>query len=58
MAGLIGPDVAAKWYFAPIVYAIYCVVAMASLLFIRETLDLPLEGLDRERATEGKRLWL
>jgi hypothetical protein len=34
------------------VYAIYCVVAMASLLFIRETRDLPLEGLDREAATE------
>ena len=51
LAGLIGPDVAAKWYFVPIVYAIYCVVAMASLLFIRETRDLPLEGLDREAAT-------
>src|SRR5262249_16598745 len=47
LAGLIGPDVAEKWYFVPIVYAIYCVVAMASLLFIRETRDLPLEGLDR-----------
>jgi hypothetical protein len=32
----------------PIVYAIYYVVAMASLLFIRETRDLPLEGLDKE----------
>jgi MFS family permease len=32
LAGLIGPDVAAKWYFVPIVYVIYCVVAMASLL--------------------------
>jgi hypothetical protein len=41
LAGLIGPDVAAKWYFVPSVYGIYCVVAMASLLFIRESsLDL------------------
>ena len=52
LAGLIGSNVAAKWYFVPIIYAIYCVVAMASLLFIRETRDLPLEGLDREAATE------
>jgi hypothetical protein len=49
---LIGPDVRAKWYFVPIVYAIYRVVAMASLLFVRVTRDLPLEGLDREAATE------
>jgi MFS transporter, MHS family, shikimate and dehydroshikimate transport protein len=53
LAGLIGPDVAARWYFVPIVYAIYCVVAMVALLFIRETRDLPLEGLDREAATES-----
>jgi MFS transporter, MHS family, shikimate and dehydroshikimate transport protein len=53
LAGLIGPDVAANWYFVPIVYAIYCVVAMGSLLFIRETRDLPLEGLDQEAATES-----
>jgi len=52
LAGLIGPDVAANWHFVPIVYATYCVVAMASLLFIRETRDQPLEGLDREAATE------
>jgi MFS transporter, MHS family, shikimate and dehydroshikimate transport protein len=53
LAGLIGPDVAARWYFVPIVYAIYCAVAMVALLFIRETRDLPLEGLDREAATES-----
>jgi hypothetical protein len=34
LTGLIGPEVAAKWYFVPIVYGFYCVVAMASLLFI------------------------
>jgi MFS family permease len=52
LAGLIGPDVTAKWYFVPIVYGVYCVVAIASLLFIRETRDLPLEGLDREVTNE------
>ena len=53
LAGLIGPDVAVNWHFVPVVYAIYCMVAMTSLLFIRETRDLPLEGLDREAATEA-----
>jgi MFS transporter, MHS family, shikimate and dehydroshikimate transport protein len=48
LAGLIGQDVTGKWYFVPIVYAIYCVIAMLSLLFIRETRDLPLELLDQE----------
>jgi MFS family permease len=49
LAGLVGQDVAANWYFVPVVYAIYCAVAFTSLLFIRETRDLPLEDLDREQ---------
>jgi MFS family permease len=48
LAGLIGQDAAGKWYFVPVVYAIYCAVAMLSLLFVRETRDVPLEELDRE----------
>jgi hypothetical protein len=31
LAGLIGPDVAEKWYFVPIVYAIYCVVVSSAV---------------------------
>jgi len=46
LAGLIGQDVLHKWYYVPIVYAIYCVVAMLALLFIRETRDLNLDDLD------------
>jgi MHS family shikimate/dehydroshikimate transporter-like MFS transporter len=46
LAGLIGRDVAHKWYYVPIVYVVYCVVAMLALLFIRETRDVNLEALD------------
>jgi MHS family shikimate/dehydroshikimate transporter-like MFS transporter len=46
LAGLIGRDVAHKWYYVPIAYAVYCVVAMLALLFIRETRDVNLEALD------------
>jgi len=48
LAGLIGNDVLHKWYYLPIVYAAYCVVAMLALLFIGETRDLSLEELDQE----------
>ena len=48
LAGLIGNDVLHKWYYLPIVYGAYCVVAMLALLFIGETRDLSLEELDRE----------
>ncbi len=54
LAGLIGQDVAAKWYFVPIIYGIYCVIGMVSLLFIRETRDIGLEQLDKEVALTEK----
>lgn len=47
LAALIGQDVRHKWYFVPVLYAVYCVVAMLALLFIRETRDVNLEELDR-----------
>jgi MFS transporter, MHS family, shikimate and dehydroshikimate transport protein len=47
LAALIGTDVIHKWYFVPVVYAIYCVVAMLALLFIHETRDVNLEELDQ-----------
>ena len=46
LAGLIGRDVAQKWYVVPIVYAVYCAVGMLALSFIRETRDVNLEELD------------
>ena len=53
LAGLIGRDVAGKWYFVPIVYGVYCAIAVVALLFVTETRDLALERLDRnEPATE------
>jgi MFS transporter, MHS family, shikimate and dehydroshikimate transport protein len=47
LTGLIGQDVFHKWYYVPIVYGIYCAVAMLALGFMRETRDLKLEDLDQ-----------
>jgi MHS family shikimate/dehydroshikimate transporter-like MFS transporter len=47
LAGLIGQDVFHRWYFVTLLYAIYCVVAMLALLFIRETRDVNLRDLDQ-----------
>jgi MFS family permease len=47
LTGLIGSDVRNRWYFVPVVYAVYCVSAMVALLFIPETRDLQLEALDQ-----------
>jgi len=47
LAGLIGQDVFRKWYYVPACYAFYCIVAMLTLLFIRETRDVNLEYLDQ-----------
>ena len=46
LAGLIGRDVGTNWYYVPIVYAIYCLVAMTALIFIRETREVDIESLD------------
>lgn len=51
LAGLIGHDVVHKWFYVPIVYTIYCVIAMLALLFIQETRDLSLEELDQQEDT-------
>ncbi len=53
LAGLIGQDVLHKWYYVPVAYAIYCVVAMLALLFIRETRDLNLDDLDHAESRLG-----
>jgi MFS family permease len=50
LAGLIGRDVAGKWHYVTIVYAVYCAVGMLALSFIRETRDIDLEALDGEEA--------
>ena len=47
LAGLVGNDIFHKWYYVPIVYGIYCAVAMFALRFIRETRGLKLGGLDQ-----------
>ena len=46
LAGLIGKDVIGNWYYVPGIYAIYCVVAIVALLFVRETRDVSLEDRD------------
>src|SRR5215469_9670956 len=50
LAGLIGEDVFHKWYYVPVCYAVYCVVAMLALLFIKETRDVSLQELDQAEA--------
>src|SRR5215469_13060187 len=50
LAGLIGQDVFHRWYYVPLVYAIYCVVAMLALLFVPETRDVKLHDLDQSEA--------
>ena len=51
LAGLIGEDVFHKWYYVPVCYAVYCVVAMLALLFIKETRDVSLQELDQAEAS-------
>jgi MFS family permease len=46
LAGLIGADVGRRWYYVPIVYAIYCAVGMVALAFVRETRYADFEKLD------------
>lgn len=50
LATLIGQDVFHRWYYVPIIYAIYSVVAMLALLFVRETRDVKLQDLDHSGA--------
>ena len=50
LAGLVGDDIFHKWPYIPIVYGLYCAVAMLALGFIRETRDLKLEDLDEAEA--------
>jgi MFS family permease len=47
LAGLIGDEVTRKWYIIPVTYAVYAVVAIGALLFVRETRDIRLDDLDR-----------
>jgi MFS family permease len=46
LASLIGQDVAHRWHYLPLLYAVYGTAAMLALLFVRETRDIRLEDLD------------
>ena len=50
LARLIGQDVLHKWFYLPMIYAVYCAAAMLALLFISETRDLRLEDLDQTKS--------
>lgn len=54
LAGLIGDDVAHKWFYVPLVYVIYCAAALVALVFIRETRDLALDELDAKDVPEPR----
>lgn len=47
LSGLIGRHATERWFFIPLTYALYGVVAMVALIFVRETRDVRLEDLDR-----------
>jgi MFS family permease len=51
LAGLIGTEVARRWFYVPVVYAIYCAVGMLAVAFITETRDVELEELDGLKST-------
>lgn len=46
LAKLVGADVLHKWYYVPVVYAVYGTAAMIALLFLKETRDIEFEELD------------
>jgi MFS family permease len=48
LAGLVGSDVLRRWFYMPIVYAVYCTAAVLALLFMRETRNVSIEDLDLE----------
>ena len=50
LASLIGQDVAHRWHYLPLTYAVYGAAAMLALLFMRETRDIRLEDLDNSGA--------
>jgi MHS family shikimate/dehydroshikimate transporter-like MFS transporter len=54
LAGFIGEDVRHKAYLVPVVYGVYCIVAMIALVFIRETRDVQLEDLDKTQEPHEK----
>ncbi len=54
LAGLIGKDALGRWYYVPVVYAVYCVVAILALMFVRETRDANLEDIDREEKLDRR----
>ena len=52
LAALIGQDVFHRWYFVPVLYALYAVAAIIALYLMRETRDLNLHDLDHAPAPE------
>lgn len=50
LSDLIGKDVVHKFYYVPMMYAVYFVVAAIAIVLMRETRDVDLEQLDRVAA--------
>jgi MFS family permease len=46
LAGLIGENVAEKWFYVPVVYGLYALVAFIALFFLPETRDVALDEVD------------
>ena len=52
LAGLIGEDIAGKWFYVPVVYGLYALVALSALYFVPETRDVALDAVDEALSTE------
>ncbi|WP_336492323.1 MFS transporter [Methylobacterium nigriterrae] len=51
LAGLIGENIAEKWFYVPVVYGLYALVAFVALFFMSETRDVALEEIDEVHAS-------
>ncbi len=54
LTALIGKDVLTKWFYVPLFYFIYFVIAAVALIFLKETKDVKLADLDQKEIAGGK----
>lgn len=52
LAGLVGENIAEKWFYVPVVYGLYALVAFIALFFMSETRDVALEEFDEAQETQ------
>mgnify|MGYP001772511345 CR=1 FL=1 len=55
LTSLIGKDVLTKWFYVPLFYFIYFVIAAIALALLKETKDIKLAELDQKELTESEK---